>query len=111
MAVHVLDRPEGERPEGEGPGTRMTVVASRRVGGAVQRNRAKRLLREAARTRSWRAGLDVVLIAREACARSDAHRVGRELAELAGRLGALEVASLDDGALKVASLDDGEDAR
>lgn len=85
MAVHVLERPEGEEP-----GTRLTVVASRRVGGAVQRNRAKRLLREAARARRWRGGLDVVLIARERCARSNVHRVGRELTELAERLGALE---------------------
>jgi ribonuclease P protein component len=35
---------------GGGDGPRVGVVASKRVGGAVQRNRAKRLLREAGRT-------------------------------------------------------------
>ena len=38
----------------DGDGPRIGVVASRRVGGAVQRNRAKRLLRETARRISGR---------------------------------------------------------
>jgi ribonuclease P protein component len=45
---------------------RLGVTASRRVGGSVQRNRAKRLVREAFRaTRDlWSPGLDVVVIVR-----------------------------------------------
>jgi len=47
-------------------GIRLGVVASRRVGGAVQRNRARRLLREAFRIHrsemQWSA--DVVIVAR-----------------------------------------------
>jgi ribonuclease P protein component len=104
LAVHVLKRPMAEEssPEGlpdgpaDGPrgqeaaGARLTVVASRRVGGAVRRNRAKRLLRAAARAVRWRAGLDVVLVARAACAASDAHTVGAEMQRLAEQLDAVE---------------------
>ena len=84
LAVHVIERGDDEPSV-----TRLTVVASRRVGGAVRRNRAKRLLREAARVRPWREGQDLVLVARAACADSDLHRVGIELDRLAHRLDAL----------------------
>jgi ribonuclease P protein component len=99
LAIHALTRPDrgaADRGAGDGepavPGgtTRMTVVASRRVGGAVRRNRAKRLLREAARTRRWRPGLDVVLVARAGCGDSDLHRVNDELEALGERLGVFE---------------------
>jgi ribonuclease P protein component len=51
---------------GERPSARLGVTVSRRVGNAVQRNRAKRLIREAFRaTRDlWDPDLDVVVIAR-----------------------------------------------
>jgi ribonuclease P protein component len=74
----------------DGP-ARVAVVASRRVGSAVSRNRAKRLLREAARHVAWRPGIDVVLVARAACAGSMMHRVRDEVEQLADRLGVLEV--------------------
>lgn len=50
----------------EPDGLRIGVVASRRVGGAVKRNRAKRLLREAARQigSGWPDTHWVVLVAR-----------------------------------------------
>jgi ribonuclease P protein component len=50
-----------------GPG-RIAVVASRRVGGAVERNRARRILREAWKRVSPQVigGFDTVLVAREA---------------------------------------------
>jgi ribonuclease P protein component len=57
---------------GEDEAVRVAVVASRKVGSAVARNRAKRLLREAARHVAWRPGTEVVLVAR-ARAR-EAHR-------------------------------------
>lgn len=65
---------------------RLAVVASRRVGGAVQRNRAKRLIREAARRQVWRPGVDLVIVARRACAESDLATVEAELVDLADRL-------------------------
>jgi ribonuclease P protein component len=91
LAVHVLTRPEGPDSLPEASGARLTVVASRKVGGAVRRNRAKRLLRESARAVRWRAGLDVVLVARAACAASDVHAVGAEMTRLAVLLDAVEV--------------------
>ena len=79
---HVRHRPDAAP-------ARVAVVASRRVGTAVNRNRAKRLLREAARQLPWRSGLDVVLVARAAAADSGLDAVAAEVRRLAGDLGAL----------------------
>jgi len=52
----------------EGP-ARLGVVASRKVGGAVQRNRGKRRVREWFRRLDWlEVGLDVVVILRPGAA-------------------------------------------
>lgn len=75
----------------DGP-ARIAVVASRKVGSAVARNRAKRLLREAAHRQSWRDGLDVVLVARAACADSRLQPVNDEIGRLAVDLDALDPA-------------------
>jgi ribonuclease P protein component len=58
MAVHVLKRSTTEKQFG--------FVVSKKVGGAVQRNRVRRLLREACRSLAPRvpAGVDVVIVAR-----------------------------------------------
>lgn len=55
-----------ETPTGRGPTGRVLFVAGKKIGGAVSRNRAKRVLREAARRAGapWR-GHDVALIARK----------------------------------------------
>lgn len=55
----------GERREDDAP-ARLGVVASRKVGNAVCRNRAKRLIREAFRRHAARLppGLDLVVVAR-----------------------------------------------
>ncbi|MDX1660081.1 MAG: ribonuclease P protein component [Nitriliruptorales bacterium] len=84
---HVRDRGDDDPP-------RLTVVASRKVGKAVARNRAKRLLREASRRVAWRDGLDIVLVARGACANATTPRVTPELTELAETLDAVTVSGV-----------------
>ena len=66
--------------------TRVAVVASKRVGGAVQRNRAKRLLREATRATAWVDGHDVVLTARADCPHAHVSEVTADLQATARRL-------------------------
>ena len=80
------------RSDRAGP-ARVAVVASRRIGSAVARNRAKRLLREASRHVAWSPGTDVVLVARGACATSRMPNVHAELHRLALELGAVEEAA------------------
>jgi ribonuclease P protein component len=58
---------------GEPPAKRVAFSAGKRVGGAVERNRAKRRLREVIRplTGSLAEGWDLLLIARAGAARAD----------------------------------------
>lgn len=68
---------------------RLTTVASKRVGNAVQRNRAKRMLREAARAVAWTPGHDVVLVARTATVTAPLETLTAELVRLGRGLGAI----------------------
>jgi ribonuclease P protein component len=76
---------------GKGPDTsmRMGVVASRVVGDAVRRNRAKRRLREAWRLNRhrWKANVDVVLVSRRAILTAVWEDVVADLLKLARRAG------------------------
>lgn len=68
--------------EGAGEGPRFGFVASRRVGGAVERNRARRLLREAVRSAGewWTRGdLWVVLVAKKSILACSSPEVQRDL--------------------------------
>lgn len=67
------------------PGCRFAVVASRKVGSAVRRNRAKRVLREVQRQLfdgADLAGIDILLIARSGAVA----RTSRALREQVGSL-------------------------
>ena len=74
---------------GEGASLRLGVVTSRKVGGAVQRSRARRLLREAYRRNRHRlaGAYDVVLVARRAILEAKWDEIVAELLELAGEAG------------------------
>ena len=63
---------------------RVAFIAGKRLGNAPTRNRAKRVLREAARAlrAPWR-GFDVVFIAREATATASAENVLKDLVTIA----------------------------
>ncbi len=98
LAVHALRRaPSTEGAAAAIPGVeavladavRLTAVASKRVGNAVQRNRAKRLLREAARAASWTPGHDVVLVARTATVAAPLDALVADLVRLGRGVGAI----------------------
>ncbi len=74
-------------PNAGARGTRLGLVASRRVGNAVARNRARRLLREAARQLYGHlpAGWDIILLARRPIVQVKEPRVAAALAEMLQR--------------------------
>ena len=68
-------------------GLRVGIIAGRSVGGAVQRNRAKRLLREAMRSLSSRVspGWDLVLIGRRPLLGATLQQVQAAVSQLVSR--------------------------
>lgn len=72
------------RPNPEGP-ARLGVTATRKLGKANRRNRAKRVVREAFRAvrRELPAGFDYVVVARHTIFRASPQQLAPELARLA----------------------------
>ena len=64
--------------ENGGPRARLGIAATRKFGSAVQRNRAKRLVREAFRRHKPSEGLDIVVIPRREMIGADYGRVEAE---------------------------------
>jgi len=85
MVVHAVERTDGDAGR-----ARVAVIASRRVGGAVQRNRAKRRLRELLRHLPLRGEVDLVAVARTRCVDAPFAELGAELVELCTQLGVLD---------------------
>jgi ribonuclease P protein component len=72
----------------EGPLSRLGIVASRKVGGAVARNRAKRLIRQVFRTAPIPAvAADLIVIAKPAAAGAGATDVATDYRVTLKRLG------------------------
>lgn len=73
--------------------SRFGIVAGKRVGGAVVRNKVKRRLRELIRVRisDIRAGRDIVLIARKSIETVSFQDLGKELDKLLHRAGLINI--------------------
>lgn len=77
--VFVLSRPEGDTSP-----ARLGITVSKKIGGAVVRNRVKRWLREAFRRQKDRfpAGADVVFVAKRGAIEGGQEQVAREVERL-----------------------------
>lgn len=80
MVVHALPRDDGQGPQ-------VAIVASRAVGNAVARNRAKRRLRAAARQARLPASVDLVIDARRGSNEAAFTTLHRDLERLSARAG------------------------
>jgi ribonuclease P protein component len=73
----------------DGPTTRIGFATSKRVGGAVERNRLKRQLRVMTQALSWHPGFDVVVIPQPACMSARFDEIARAIETSGERLGVL----------------------
>lgn len=82
-----------------GPGPRIGITASKKIGNAVKRNRARRLLRESARMLypQMKPGFDLVLVSRGKTPFVNCKTVMMELASALEELGVLVSAAENTG--------------
>ncbi|MSQ29571.1 MAG: ribonuclease P protein component [Dehalococcoidia bacterium] len=76
-----------------GPTTRLGFAVSRRVGGAVVRNRLKRQLRMITRGLRWQSGYDVVIVPQPQCAGARFDEIAHAIASTCEKIGVLMVLS------------------
>ena len=86
-ARHALLTAVARRTHGQD--TRLGFAVSRRIGGAVVRNRVKRQLRMITRTQRWQSGYDVVIVPQPACAAARFDEIARAFASTCEKLGIL----------------------
>lgn len=91
MVLYLLPRPDAA--------LRLGVVSSRKLGGAVQRNRARRLLREVYRRNRYRFNgpFDVVLVARPALLKAQWPDIEQDLLEIALKAGLIRETPPSEG--------------
>jgi ribonuclease P protein component len=80
MMVFTLHRPDAP--------TRLGIAATRKIGAAVERNRAKRLVRELFRRNPAPPGYDIVVVPRRALFDASFSSLESEYVAIVGRLGA-----------------------
>ena len=80
MTIFLLQRPDAP--------TRLGIAATKKIGGAVERNRAKRLVRELFRRNPAPPGYDIVVVPRRAVFDASFSSLESEYVGTVGRLGA-----------------------
>ena len=80
MTIFLLQRPDTT--------TRLGIAATKKIGGAVERNRAKRLVREIFRRNPAPPGYDIVVVPRRAVFDASFSSLESEYVASVGRLGA-----------------------
>lgn len=91
LMLQAKANPEGPNPEGAEPRLRLGFTATKKIGNAVKRNRARRRLRAAAADvlANVAGNADLVLVARQDTIKRPFPELKRDLVSALGRLGIL----------------------
>lgn len=88
LAIKVLNK--------NGEDTRFGIAVGKKVGGAVQRNRVKRRVREIAREVDVEQGWDIVVMARRSSAEATYSQISNEIRSLLNKVDLLVVKNEDN---------------